>query len=277
MDIPRGKYLHWYCTLMLCLQLGGCFTSIVKKPEIDQVKRVAILSLYADQKVPSDKGTGIVKDWDDKVRLQVADDALNTYRKALSTLGWQVVNPQKVLESREYQQAFKVSDNKTVSKVASFLQNVYQQQFFTPPGMLPIVLSDEVANTRYYGDAKQDNPVATLAGMAKKLNVDAVVLVQMDYCYTGGTFSLLGSGQAVMSAGASVKAINQKGDVVVNMPTVPRCDGKRGESKTSAIMLAGNLQFTRADKDRFRKMFIEATRESAMITVGELQKAMSKK
>lgn len=276
MRTEHGKSLKFACILVSCSLLAGCFASIVKKPEIDNVKRVAILSLYADQKVPETKGRGVVTNWDDKVRLQVAEDALVTYQRALAQIGWRVVSPQKVLASPEYQQAFKVSDNKKVNKFASFLKNAYQQQFFTPAGMLPIVISDQEANTRYYGDANQNNPVATLGRMAKKLKVDAVVLVQMDYCYGGGTFSLLGSGQAVMTAGASIKAVNPDGVLVVNMPNVPRCDGKRGESKTSAVMLNGNLQFTYTAKNRFRKMFIEATRESAKITVGELKEAMSK-
>lgn len=263
---------------LFILALSGC-TSIVKKPDIDQVKKVAILSLYADQKVPHEKGMGVVTHWDNKVRLQVAEDALTTYQKELAKLGWKVMSPQKVLESREYQQAFAVPEVKPDSgagKFASLLKNVYQQQFFTPAGMLPIHFDDSSANTRYYGDLAKDNPRARLGGMAKKLGVDAVVLIQLDYCYGGGTFSLLGTGQAVMTAGSSIKAINQKGDMVVNMPMVARCDGKRGESETSAVMVNGNLQFTTSAKDRFRKMFIEATRASAAITVEDIRKAMAK-
>lgn len=263
------------CTLIL----PGCFMSIVKKPEIDQVKKVAILSLYADQKVPHEKGMGVVTHWDNKVRLQVAEDALTTYQKELARLGWQVISPQKVLESKEYQQAFAVPESKADTgggKFMNLMKNVYQQQFFTPAGMLPIPLDDSDANTRYYGDAAKDNPRVRLGGMAKKLGVDAVVLIQLDYCYGGGTFSLLGTGEAVMSAGSSIKAVNRNGDMVVNMPMVARCDGKRGESETSALMVNGNLQFTGSAKDRFRKMFIEATRASAGMTVGQVQKAMAK-
>lgn len=258
--------------------LSGC-TSIVKKPEIDQVKKVAILSLYADQKVPNEKGMGVVTHWDNKVRLQVAEDALLTYQKELSKLGWQVVSPQKVLESKEYQQAFAVPESKAdtgTGKFANLMKNIYQQQFFTPAGMLPVILDDSSANTKYYGDLAKENPRTRLGGMARKLGVDAVLLIQLDYCYGGGTFSLLGTGQAVMTAGSAIKAVNQNGDMVVNMAAVPRCDGERGESKTSALMVNGNLQFTSTAKDRFRNMFIEATRASAGMTVEQIRKAMAK-
>jgi hypothetical protein len=264
---------------LLLSSLSGC-TSIVMKPDIDRVRKVAILSLYADQKVPNEKGMGVVTHWDGKVRLQVAEDALNTFQKEFSKLGWQVMSPQKVLESREYQQAFaipEVDPNSKTGKFAGFLKNAYQQQFFTPAGMLPIRFDDSEANTTYYGDLAKDNPKLRLGGMAKKLGVDAVVLIQLDYCYGGGTFSLLGTGEAVMNAGSSVKAINQQGNMVVNMPTVPMCGGnKRGESETNAVMINGNLQFTASAKDRFRKMFIEATRASAAMTVAEIQKAIAK-
>jgi hypothetical protein len=264
--------------LLLLFSVSGC-TSIVMKPDIDQVRKVAILSLYADQKVPNEKGMGVVTHRDGKVRLQVAEDALNTFQKEFSKLGWQVMSPQKVLESKEYQQAFavpEVNPESNTGKFASLLKNVYQQQFFTPAGMLPIQFDDSSANTQYYGDLAKDNPRLRLGGMAKKLGVDAVVLVQLDYCYGGGTFSLLGTGEAVMTAGSSVKAINQQGNMVVNMPTVPLCGGKRGESETGAVMINGNLQFTSSSKDRFRKMFIEATRASAAMTVAEIQKAIAK-
>lgn len=279
MDDKSKKKINAVSLLLLTFSIAGCFPSIVKKPDIDQVKKVAILSLYADEKVPNDKGMGVVTHWDNKVRLQVAEDALKTYQTELARLGWRVVSPMKVLESREYQQAFAVPEKQAGSgmgKLGQLLKNVYQQQFFTPAGMLPIPLDDSAANTRYYGDAAQNNPRARLGEMARKLGVDAVALIQLDYCYGGGTFSLLGNGQAVISAGSSIKAVNQRGDMVVNMPAVARCDGKRGESKTSAIMVNGNLQFTRSARDRFRKMFIEATRASAAITVEEVRKAMMK-
>jgi hypothetical protein len=263
---------------LLLFSLSGC-TSIVMKPDIDQVKKVAILSLYADQKVPHEGGMGVVTHWDGKVRLQVAEDALLTYQKEFSKLGWQVMSPQKVLESKEYQQAFAVPEidpNSSVGKFANLLKNVYQQQFFTPAGMLPVRFDDSSANTKYYGDLAKDNPRTRLGGMAKKLGVDAVVLIQLDYCYGSGSFALLGNGEAAMTAGSSIKAINQQGNMVVNMPTVPMCGGKRAKSQTGAVMINGNLQFTTSAKDRFRKMFVEATRASAAMTVAEIQKAIAK-
>jgi hypothetical protein len=69
---------------------------------------------------------------------------------------------------------------------------------------------------------------------------------------------------------------NKNHVLVVNMPAVARCDGKRGASETSALMVNGNLQFTASARDRFRKMFIEATRASAALAVEDIRKAMAK-
>jgi hypothetical protein len=188
------------------------------------------------------------------------------------------VAPDSVIQSKEYQDTFAVPEQAADSKMGKFagmMQQVYRQQFFSPAGMWPIQLDDKELNTHYYGDAARSDPKQRMAAMAKQLGVDAVIVVQLDYCYDGGTFSLLGTGEAVMTAASSVKAINRNGDVVINMPSPATCDGKRGRSDTSAVMINGNLQFTHSAKDHFKKMFIEATRASAKVTVAELQKAMN--
>lgn len=264
------------CLGVMILFAAGC-ASIVQKPEVNAVHRAAIISLYANEKVPNADGLGVVSDWDKRVRMEVAEDALRTFAGELQVTGWQLVSPDSVIKSKEYQDSFAIPDeiaNSKMGKLASLMQNAYRQSFFTPAGMWPIQLDDREANTRYFGDAAGNNPKQRLAEMAKKLDVDAVIIVQLDYCYDGGTFSLLGTGEAVMTAASSVKAIDRNGNVVINMPSPGMCDGKRGKSDTSAVMVKGNLQFTRLARDRFKKMFIEATRESAKMTVAEIQKAM---
>ena len=275
----KSKCGHFILLYLIVSLLSSCATSIVKKPEVYKVKKVAILSLYADQKVPEAKGRGIVMDWDDKVRMQVAEDALTTFQQEFNRLGWEVVSPTTVIESKVYQETFSIPDsmaNTKLGMVGNFLKNNYQQRFFTPAGMLPIPIDDKTTNQQLFSNSSDKaKQKAKLGQMAKELGVDAVVLTQLDYCYQGGAFSMLGTGEAVMTAGSSIKAINQEGEFVVNMPNVERCDGDRGKSNASAFMMKGNLYFTRIDKNKFRKMFKQATRESASITIAEVDKAMS--
>ena len=259
------------------LVVTGC-SSIVQKPQVNAVHKAAIISLYANEKVPNADGLGVVNDWDDHVRMEVAEDALVTFANELQVTGWQLVKPDSVIHSKEYQDTFAVSDkvaDTKMGKFASLMQNVYRRQFFTPAGMWPIQLDDKEANTHYFGDAAKSNPKQRLADMAKKLGVDAVIIVELDYCYDGGMLSMLGTGEAVMTAASSVKAIDRNGDVIINMPSPSMCDGDRGKSDTSAVMIKGNLEFTHLAKNRFKKMFIEATRASAKMTVAEIQKAMN--
>jgi hypothetical protein len=264
-----------YIAAMILLATG-C-SGIVKKPQVNNVKTAAIVSLYANEKVPNADGLGVVSKWDRHVRTEVAEDALLTFANELQVTGWRLVSPNAVVQSKEYQDTFAVPDeaaDSAVGKLASLMTHAYRQRFFTPAGMWPIQLDDREANTRHFGDAAQDNPKQRLADMAKKLNVDAVIIVQLDYCYGGGFFSLLGTGEAVMSAASSVKAVDRNGEVVINMPGLQSCEGDRGESDTSAAMINGNLVLTHLGKKRFKKMFKEATRASAEITVEKIQKAM---
>ena len=281
--MKKSNNKNGYVALILLtgLMLGGCATSIVKQPEIAQVKRVAIVSLYADERVPEVKGRGIVKNWNDQVRLQVAEDALNTFERELYKLGWKVVPPTNVLQSQAYQKTFAIPEvpeeaaDSTGVKLASFLLENYRSRYFTPAGMWPIPLESKGNSVQLFGSTPQKpNKQIMLGQMAKQLGVDAVILVQLDYCYEGGTFSLLGSGEAVVTAGSSIKAVNRAGDLVVDMPTVARCGGERGESNTSAAMFKGDLLFPSINKSRFRNMFVEATRKSASLSVAQLNKAL---
>jgi hypothetical protein len=281
MENARKKRVCFGFFVTVVILLSGCASSIVKKPDIFQVKKVAVLSLYADQKVPEAKGRGIVRDWDDKVRLQVAEDALIAFYEELIQMGWMVVPPTKVLQSKAYHDVFSIPEiqaNTTVGKIGKFMMNAYQARFFTPAGMLPIMLGgDKQSQQGFRNKASRKEQLTKLGQMAKQLGVDAVVIIQIDYCYQGGTFSMLGSGEAVMTAGSSIKAVNQAGELVVNMPTVPPCGGEniRGKSTTSAPMVGGHLYFKSAQKQKFREMFTQATQASAVFCVKALKQAMS--
>ncbi|HYX35121.1 MAG TPA: hypothetical protein VE954_18650 [Oligoflexus sp.] len=260
-------------------QLVGCQT-IVQKPEVNEVKRVAIVSLYANDKVARADGRGLVKDWPNDMKIQIADEALRIFSREFQSIGWEVVNPDAVIQSEAYQSAFKVEGVKpdsTLGMLANMAQDAYARSFFTPAGMLPIVLNDKEVRTTHMGNVASERDVkAKLANMAKTLKVDAVALVQLDYCYKGGTWSLGGTGAAVMTAKSSIKAVNQKGDVVVKMQDLRECDEEdRSVSTSTTGMIEGNLIFPKSfTKGGLRDMFIEATGASAKVSMENLQKAL---
>jgi hypothetical protein len=262
--------------------LNGCVT-IVRKPEVNQVKKVAILSVYADQSVPENKGRGVVKGWDDGIRIEVAENALALAEQEVAKLGWNVVPGREVIQSPEYQQAFKIeapAESGQVGSALASLGNVLQKArmraFFTPPGMHPIQLqSEQGKNSSCFGNNCPEDPKVKLAAFAKQLDVDAVVVVEFDYCYAGGTWSLGGTGQAKMTAASAIRAVNKDGQMVIDMPAIPRCEGNtRAESQAWMAMNGGDLLYALSSKDNIKTMFTEATAASLDKSVTMVQTAM---
>ena len=241
--------------------LTSC-SSIVKQPNISDVRSAVILSIYAGETVSHNRGKGTISNWDNRVKLAVANDALYVYSKELQRLGWKIYSPKKAVQSKRYQTAFG-------PKAAALATDSYHDRFLAPTGMHPIALSSD-HDQQAVAQREQ-----VLVELAKRYRVDAVVVVQLDYCYEGGAFSIMGHGNAIMTAAASIKAVNQAGERVVDMPDIMPCAGKRGKSNQSTAMIANNLVFAPSNQQKIRAMFAEATRASARIAVDEIQAALS--
>jgi len=141
------------------MMFSGC-SSMLKKPEIEEVKKIAVLSVFANATVPDKKGRGIVagEGWSDSLRLEIASNALQSFEENLKKMGWQVVPGNSVITSKEYMDAFRPpqAENATVNKVMGFLTDMAEQQqrkaTFSPPGMYPIFLdANEVDCGRLVG------------------------------------------------------------------------------------------------------------------------------
>ena len=265
------------------LALNGC-ASIVKKPEINTVTKVAVLSLYANQTVPEEKGRGVVTQWDNAFRMEVAENALHAVEQELANkMNWEVVPGQTVIQSPAYQEAFAPKANtsseglnKAMGMFAKVVQQGHDARFFTPPGMHPILLHGEKGqSSSCWGNNCPPDPKTRLAELAKQLGVDAVVVVQLDYCYGGGTWSLGGTGEAKMTAGTAIRAVSKDGQMIVDMNDVPKCAGdNRAQSENSMFMNGGDLVFITAGREKMRNMFVQATQSSMGRAVAQVQAAM---
>lgn len=283
--------------MSIAVGLVGC-GSKYNADALRSTKRVAIISLFANEQVPEKKGRGVVKGWDEDFKIKVAQDAADAFSTELAQLGWTVVTPSQVIQSEAYQSAFAPKEKAGESKlekignsIGKFLLKERQKNYFTPTGMYPIELADEEATTYRFGDSAKSDPKQLLARFAKELDVDAVILVKLDYCYEGGTFtSLAGLGEAYLKAASSLKVVNRKGDVIVNMPNVETCADHptRASSKGSVFMNGGDIVFGLGvgapgsqetlvkfvTPEKLQRLFSEATRASAEMAVGDLKKAM---
>lgn len=267
---------------LAALVLGGC-SSIVKKPDINNVKTAAIISIYANSDVPEVKRRGKVKGWNQKMKREVSDEFFNVYADSLGQMGWKVVSADKVIKSEAYKAAFEPqlkTKNETAQKLMKFAAKLQEMSegfnYFTPKGMHPIDLSSQSLRKVSYVNGKRVDKRKELAGFARELGVDAVVVVQLDYCYKGGKLSLGGTGKAYMTAASTIRAIDQKGNLVINMGDLQTCaeTKNRAQSEQGYAMVGGNLLAAVAKKDTLKKMFNEATRENAKLTMDQINKAM---
>ena len=85
--------------------LAGC-SSIVRKPEINGVKKVAIISVYADEMVPWTGGRGRVENFDTNTKNRVALQAFKAYAREFQRLGWQPVSLDQVAKNDFYKKEF---------------------------------------------------------------------------------------------------------------------------------------------------------------------------
>lgn len=265
--------------------LSGC-GSIVKKPEIDNVKSIALISVYANSTVPEKKGRGQVGGWNNAIKEDVAAGFYNVYAKSLKGLGWKVIPMRRVVASKSYQSNFRLQ-NDTGTKATSGLGGLLntladlneRYSYFTPKGIHVLELNRQKLSSTAYINGKRVDMRQQLADLAKELHVDAVAVVQIDYCYEGGTFSIMGTGKGYMTAASTIRAVDKTGQLVIDMGDLGRCvsTSNRAESDTGYAMVGGNLIISFAKDDTVKKMFMQATEKNADKAMNQLKKALNSK
>lgn len=277
--------------LVAAIGLSGCASNLVKKPEINAVKRVAIASLFASNEVIFKHGNEKYDSWSWETKERVAKMAHQAFEEEIKKLGWEAVPSSKVVASAAYQAEFGGTEIKKdanlLEKGLAVVQNVQNRRYFTLPKMTPI---------EWNKDGNKDRGVATfdlanmsfktektlperLEKLANDLGVDAVILVEMDYCYGGGT-SVMGNGEAYILGQGTMYGVDKRGDNVITLPAMQsRCatDKFAGKSGHSTTMIGGKLTFgdRTSNQDKLVTMFYEATKNTARSIVKELDKAIN--
>jgi hypothetical protein len=279
-----------FTSLALCVALItiSCAT-IVKKPEVNAVRTVGIASLYASEDVIYKHGSGKFSGWSKETKERVAKMAHGAYETELKRLGWQVVPYQKVLASKTYKTEFgttNVAGEKSLLEKGVALVNAIQHtKYFTLPGMMAIDWTREMENRNTasfdlstFSVSQTKTLPQKLEALANELGVDAVVLLEMDYCYGEGT-AVLGNGEAYMLAQSAMLAVDKRGVEVVKIPRwQDRCNTEKfgGKSAKSTTIVGKNLFLGEAfGADKLVGMFQQATAASAHKVVGELDKAIN--
>lgn len=277
-------------SLAATMIVTGCASmkpSIVKKPEIHQVRKVAIVSITAPQKVPHAKGRGQVTGWGDANRAAIADQAFTAYSNEFRNLGWNVIPAAQISALPAYQENFAPRHSKASNGIANTLNSLAasdaQNAYFSPTGLFPITWEEDTSaqsdtlklDLGSLSLQKTKNLKTKMQEVASQAGADAAVLVYADYCYDDGNFWVgragSGTGTAVITGDSAIYAVTSKGVEVVKMKRVPTCGGEhRVGSDGGTPMVAGNLLYK---DEKIRKMFGEVAQKSAAENVKQIQEA----
>jgi len=280
-----------YLFLVLAVTLGtGCssISSIVKKPDIHQIRKVAIISITAPQRVPHRNGKGEVSGWGEANRLAIADQALSAYATEFKKLGWEIIPAPQLATLPIYRENFAPRMSKANNGLAKALNSLStisaESTYFSPTGLFPVAWEEDNRQsgtmTLDLGNLSLEKKKALKTKMqevAAQSGADAALLVQADYCYDDGSLWIghagSGTGAAVVTGTSAIYAVTAKGTEVVKMKRIQSpCGGEhRVASDTGTAMVKGHLLY---GSERIQKMFLEVSQKSAAESVKQIQNAM---
>lgn len=284
------KNVRWLLAGMAAVA-AGC-SSILVRPAVDEVKTMAIVSVYMNRdfynvKAPkaqqggldlkralADAGlkkTGLAEKMNlGREQQMIVSHALMEYNKALSGVGrWKIMPITNVLKNPAYQKVFK--DNQTSGFFDTLAKDLDRGGFITPAD-LPFFDANAAAGSRhtkttYGGDAKdpREQYRKVLADLAKALKVDAVAIVQMDMAYRFGKLgklTVMGETKAIPVVATRVVAVTKNGELAVNTDGVSGGGGKRYEGPSTSLLEKGYIDL-RDKNDRRVNAYNEAVSKAA--------------
>lgn len=182
----------------------GCATSYLKKPEVYSVKKMAIVSLYANTYIhdvsvqnPSESNIAKIKglvDKDNKLEgdelTELVTHALRVYAEELNSIpNWSVASPKEVLSNPKYKAVLsKSKDDSDMGKFFSSINKVSRARWISPENMMHIpaeMLTHGKGKTVKTSGKKDPIEYAKekMAELSKELGVDGVVVIGLDLAY----------------------------------------------------------------------------------------------
>lgn len=277
-------------TLLTLALAPGC-ASIVSKPDINHVKKIAIVSFTAPQTVPYRQAKSAVTIGFGSVNPQwVGDQALTAYTAEFKRLGWDAIPPAQLGALATYKENFEPKLSQANNVIADTLNKLSSMNmegaYFFPTGLQPVLWEEEKSSQTLRLDlgslsiAKPKTLKTKMQELAAKAGADAAVLIQAQFCYDDGALYIgklkSGTGTAVLVGNATIYAVNAQGVEVVKMKQLTgACGGAGGVfrimSDTSTVMAGGHLVSNEAT---LQKMFQEVLQKLAKDNVADIQAAM---
>ena len=253
--------------MALAVLTSGCFSAntIVKKPGIGAIKKVAVISVKANRSIKSLDGGGgltsglsMLSALSSKPKEKVDESGIANFaqdfaNKSVNVIvrdldkveNWTVINPKLYMNKSVYKDFVK-SVNDLNEKEYSTLMKVQKIGSVHAKGMPAMLVP---------GNYKEQ-----LNKLASALNVDAFAFVRTKLEYKAGMMSLGGNGAGTGITTVMLSVYDKNGKIRVNTGTY----GFAGESSENLVLVLGNIGLTDDSKEVFLDGLSDAVTKVAM-------------
>ena len=196
---------HFAALCSIAFLLCSCAGVHVQKPEVDDVKKIAILSVSASEDI---------KKLEDEEESGSLKDALAETLGSIK--GWAVISRDEVTGNAEVQKFFDPTGAEGVINKLSRLVPVNGWRYMAPTGMHVLPYEAVVSNeTALFGAKTDDQEVRESVGkLCETLNVDAIAVAEYYFFYEEG--GLLPTARATPVAMVDVVLIDKKGNKLLH-------------------------------------------------------------
>lgn len=246
------------------LLLLGCNSVVLEKAKLQRVHRIALVSLFASERIPEARGQGVLRKMTKEARTQIADDAMASFNTALDAKGWVVVPPAEIVQTAAYAH-FKKPHTRT-GKLSS-AANAFETRYFSPNNVFAFWF-ETGAVTAAKGRPLIKNDREALAEVLKAVAADTAAVVRLQYCFR--TYREELKERAAITAAASLQLLDGTGTVFHNYDRQGCGERERGESTGYAEMNEEDWLYDPMQRDAIRALFQQATDEEAQRLIGSL-------
>ncbi len=253
-----------FSALVIVLMLAGCAGKWVQHPEVDKVKKVAIVSVFSGNEIKGDRGSKSTgndnaalnkiigredptTDW----RIRLVTFTAKSYADAFKAAGWSVMPIEAVAKHPAYKKAATPPSmgNETLNSIVGFLGKVVQRNYVTLPGTQAIDLTAGDNRGSYTGG---NSTILKLKDLAESLKVDAVAVIEVkssfdESMWTWGT----GHRSVRPEAATRLDIINKDGDYALRTPAM--AEMQKYEANSSVYIKDGKMDLSNKTENLFRE------------------------
>lgn len=288
--------------VLMVLGLTGCGGTIIKKPAVLDVKKIAIVSIYSNTDIHDveAKGGGTKvnllkalvaaaapeKDIETDEQVQLVTMGLKSFGEELSGIEqWNLIPPDQVIRNKKFQ-ALTKSDSSAMGDFLNAVRKAATASWVTPPGMPYIPAKSVTHGGQSVTIMGRKDPVVEgqekLAALCKDLNVDAVAVIGLDLAYKKGWLSGMSGtgifsgvlGVATPMVACEMVVITKNGQIAVETPLFSQGGGQYVEGP-GAPMLKKGYPYLKDSKREAVNAYGQAITKSAAGLRATLTKELS--